>query len=365
MRTNSTIILHIFSFLDIKSRESFRQVGKQYYLFSFFHENDIKSIENRRQKNDMENKTERKSSKIAKPFTERRNSLNFCYVSQVIFPQNFQNRLVRFDLSEEEITVIRFPNISNFRIKFVSDNKGYGLFATESQRERKCYQNDAENCVSRQLQANNRHEALTVDDKSKITEKIDIKMKASFCNDSSSGLQNPYFLQSVVGKDQPTFKKGEHICEYIGEIILDEEVCRRRQEAYNLGNANYILEIKEKSNFERNTYYTLNIDATFCGNESRFINHSCDPNCAIELIRNGYAIPRVIFAATRDIYPNEELTLDYWSVETGAEIEIESEEHREVKKRKISATTNLYKRVNCDCASLNCRKYLPGGLHFS
>ena len=146
------------------------------------------------------------------------------------------------------------------------------------------------------------------------------------------------------------------------EIILDEVVQTRRQEAINLGKSNYILEIKEKSRFEDNTYYTLNIDATFFGNESRFMNHSCNPNCTMELIRNGYAIPRVVFVATRDIYNNEELTFDYWSVEAGTEIAADDLENiceKEVKRQKISTTCVERKRVVCDCGSLHCRKYLP------
>ena len=52
------------------------------------------------------------------------------------------------------------------------------------------------------------------------------------------------------------------------------------------------------------------IDATDKGNASRFINHSCDPNCEIQkwATSNTYSVG--IFAI-RDISPGEEITFDY------------------------------------------------------
>ena len=52
------------------------------------------------------------------------------------------------------------------------------------------------------------------------------------------------------------------------------------------------------------------IDATLKGNESRFINHCCDPNCdaRIENINNEN---KIIFYANREIKCGEEITYDY------------------------------------------------------
>lgn len=48
------------------------------------------------------------------------------------------------------------------------------------------------------------------------------------------------------------------------------------------------------------------IDSQVGGNDSRFFNHSCSPNCeAVE--EDG----RIYFEAVRDIHEGEELTLDY------------------------------------------------------
>jgi SET domain-containing protein len=51
----------------------------------------------------------------------------------------------------------------------------------------------------------------------------------------------------------------------------------------------------------------LVIDASLGGNEARFINHSCDPNCEVTITRR-----RVFIDALRDIAKGEEILYDYW-----------------------------------------------------
>jgi hypothetical protein len=48
------------------------------------------------------------------------------------------------------------------------------------------------------------------------------------------------------------------------------------------------------------------IDAGRNGNEARFINHGCDPNC-----ESGIMAKRVFIEASRTIQPGEELAYDY------------------------------------------------------
>src|SRR5689334_21816367 len=49
------------------------------------------------------------------------------------------------------------------------------------------------------------------------------------------------------------------------------------------------------------------IDGSNGGNAARFINHSCDPNCEVVIVRS-----RVYVHALRDIAEGEELLYDYW-----------------------------------------------------
>ncbi len=88
---------------------------------------------------------------------------------------------------------------------------------------------------------------------------------------------------------------GPTIVEYTGEHInLEEAVCRNNPSSKAF--SPYILEVFEN----------LFIDGRWHGNASRFMNHSCDPNCRIRRIKR-----RAFIVASRPIFPGEELTIDY------------------------------------------------------
>jgi len=64
--------------------------------------------------------------------------------------------------------------------------------------------------------------------------------------------------------------------------------------------------------------FTLNddwvIDASYEGNDARWINHSCDPNCEAVIDENedgDNRKDRVFIEAVRDIAPGEELSYNY------------------------------------------------------
>ncbi|CAA6671023.1 unnamed protein product [Spirodela intermedia] len=96
-------------------------------------------------------------------------------------------------------------------------------------------------------------------------------------------------------------KKGEFVIEYIGEVISDA-LCEKRlwDMKYRGDQKFYMCEIRKD----------FTIDATFKGNSSRFLNHSCDPNCKLEKWHvDGET--RVGVFASRAIEPREPLTYDY------------------------------------------------------
>jgi hypothetical protein len=66
---------------------------------------------------------------------------------------------------------------------------------------------------------------------------------------------------------QQRVSKGQLVLEYVGEVIDLNELNRRR--ATNDAYDKYVMKFKQK----------LFVDARTYGNESRFVNHSCDPNC--------------------------------------------------------------------------------------
>lgn len=91
------------------------------------------------------------------------------------------------------------------------------------------------------------------------------------------------------------------IIEYRGERITKAESARRED----------ARQARERRGQEACTYLIrLNrrhdIDGRHGGNLSRFINHSCRPNCRTDVHRG-----RIWITAIADIQPGEELTFDY------------------------------------------------------
>ena len=94
---------------------------------------------------------------------------------------------------------------------------------------------------------------------------------------------------------------GHVIAEYTGERITKAESERReaaRLERIRRGGdaCTYIFNLNQR----------YDLDGRRGGNISRFINHSCQPNCRSELERG-----HIWIIAERDIAPGEEITFDY------------------------------------------------------
>lgn len=91
-------------------------------------------------------------------------------------------------------------------------------------------------------------------------------------------------------------RKGERIIEYIGEHITWKEADRRYDDG-KMGRHHTFL-------------FTLNdrivVDAAVGGNDARFINHSCEPNCEAVIVND-----HIYIEALRDIATGEELAYDY------------------------------------------------------
>lgn len=118
-------------------------------------------------------------------------------------------------------------------------------------------------------------------------------------------------------------EKGTFIMEYVGELLDYEEFVRRTKQY-------------SKAGLKHHYFMALNadevVDATLQGNISRFINHSCDPNCETQKWTvNGEL--RVGFFTRKEIKKGEELTFDY-----------QFEHYGEPQK--------------CYCGSENCRGYI-------
>jgi SET domain-containing protein len=89
---------------------------------------------------------------------------------------------------------------------------------------------------------------------------------------------------------------GTRVVEYLGERISHEEADARYEEKGQDDGHTFLFVVDDK----------ICIDAGVDGNEARYINHSCDPNCET-IIEDG----RVFIDAIREIRPGEELGYDY------------------------------------------------------
>lgn len=126
-------------------------------------------------------------------------------------------------------------------------------------------------------------------------------------------------------------KKGTKVIEYIGEKITKEESEKRSITSIEMAKGNpqlgavYIFELDDE----------FDIDGDFDYNVARLINHSCSPNCEVD-ISEGH----IWIVALKDIKKDEELTYNY-----GYDFED-------------------YKDHPCKCGSDNCVGYILDDDHW-
>jgi hypothetical protein len=91
-------------------------------------------------------------------------------------------------------------------------------------------------------------------------------------------------------------RKGTTVIEYLGDRISHAKVDERYEDKAPNDNHTFLFAVDKRTV----------IDAGVNGNDARFINHSCDPNC-----ESAIANRRVFIEAIRTIQPGEELSYDY------------------------------------------------------
>lgn len=104
------------------------------------------------------------------------------------------------------------------------------------------------------------------------------------------------FIQGLGAFAVRQIRRGTRIIEYRGERITHDEADRRYADKVDLHPHVLLFTVDKK----------IVIDGGVDGNDARFINHSCNPNC--EAVNES---GRVYIEALRTIPPGEELTYDY------------------------------------------------------
>jgi len=150
--------------------------------------------------------------------------------------------------------------------------------------------------------------------------------KAAETSDKPAGRRIQVRRSGVHGKGVFALRpiaKGETIIEYTGERIDWPEALRRHPH--------------DPKDPHHTFYFSVGddhvLDALYGGNASRWINHSCDPNCVADENEDG----RVFIKARRNLEPGEELFYDYGLV---------------IDER---YTRKLKKQYECRCGAKKCR----------
>jgi uncharacterized protein len=117
-------------------------------------------------------------------------------------------------------------------------------------------------------------------------------------------------------------RAGTRIIEYVGELIDNEEADRRYDDETMGRHHTFLFAIDER----------ISLDGGREGNESKYVNHSCEPNCdAID--EDGH----IYIFASRTIAAGDELTYDYAYERDGSEDEA------------------TIRRYACRCGTRSCR----------
>jgi uncharacterized protein len=117
-------------------------------------------------------------------------------------------------------------------------------------------------------------------------------------------------------------RKGTTVIEYLGDRITHAEADDRYEDKKADDNHTFLFTVDAKTV----------IDAGVNGNEARYINHGCDPNCESSTVSK-----RIFIEAIRTIQPGEELAYDYQI------------------QRDADDADNVDEIFACRCGAKNCR----------
>lgn len=149
-------------------------------------------------------------------------------------------------------------------------------------------------------------------------------------------------------------KRGQFIDKYLGELITDEEA-DARENAAGPGRASYLFSLDKHVGdmlAEEDCYVA---DGETMGGPSKFINHSCEPNCRLFTVsynKNEYRVYDLAFFALENIPAGTELTFDYMDADECGDKEDEDTQRAEKEKRVQELGRS---KVPCLCGAENCR----------
>ena len=145
---------------------------------------------------------------------------------------------------------------------------------------------------------------------------------------------------------------GQFIDTYRGEIITSQEADRRGKSRTQEEINNFFFDFDKFEGHLPENGQAYVCDGRHYGSPARFLNHSCDPNCAIYTVSYNSSDPYIYelaFFAIEDIPRGTELTFDYYDNDEA--MHISDAMAREFEQEKGYAPTK------CLCGSEDCRGY--------
>ncbi|XP_044354341.1 histone-lysine N-methyltransferase, H3 lysine-9 specific SUVH5-like [Triticum aestivum] len=148
---------------------------------------------------------------------------------------------------------------------------------------------------------------------------------------------------------------GRFVCEYIGELLDNEDAQERDNDEYLFLIGNNYYDVSRWANLQKTIPSLRNgpgeeeenffaVDALKCGNLARFINHSCTPNLFTQNVlydHDNKGMPHIMLFACEDIQPLEPLSYDYNYTIDG-----------------VHDSEGNIKKKRCLCGSVECTGWL-------
>ena len=139
----------------------------------------------------------------------------------------------------------------------------------------------------------------------------------------------------------------------MGEVLTDAEA-ERRESAASADKQSYLFSLdKFNADPDFDQSKIVVVDGQYKGGPTRFMNHSCDPNCRQFVVSNNradYYVYDLAFFALEDIAPYTELTFNYRDDD---DLKVATEQDA---KNWEEETGQL--PTKCLCGAEECRNYL-------
>lgn len=170
----------------------------------------------------------------------------------------------------------------------------------------------------------------------------------------SCRMQNNVLLMPPSGLRCPIpLRRGQFVDTYRGEIITNATADTREAKSSGKSKNSYFYSLdkfQEVDDIAEDDIYV--VDGEYQGGPTRFMNHSCEPNCrqyAVSTNKHDRKIYELAFFATEDIPAGQELTFDYLDKDAEEENEDASQD---------KTAEEMKDAVPCHCRAESCRRWL-------